>query len=175
MARGRAESEAAQARALALEQRLAAASIAQEQAFRAEIGKAFERLEGVQRHVMLQVAEAREAAKRAEALLAMAQQKNEELSAETQQLQAVVASQTQQSARIREDLARASRAADQLQSKRETLIQQVALLTGKLDAQTAQIESLEHGAIGAETRLEAAQKRPAATKKTGKADQSDLV
>lgn len=102
------------------EQRLAAANIAherrltelqeamaiQEQTFRAEINKATERLEGVQRHVMLQVAEARETAKRAEALLAKAQKKNEELSAEALQLRAELASQTQQSARAREDLAR---------------------------------------------------------------------
>ncbi len=200
-ARGQAAAEAAQARVQALEQqvessraeaeqRLAAANAAherrqtelqetmaaQEQAFRAEIDKATERLEGVQRHVMLQVTEAREATKRAEALLAKAQQKNEELSAEAQQLRAELASQAQQSARAHEDLDRASQAADQLRTERESLIQQLAMLTGKFDAQAAQIESLEHRAIGAESRLEAALKRPAATKKkAGKADQADLV
>lgn len=200
-ARGRAAAEAAQGRTQAqerqleaaraeAEQRLASANTAherrldelqeamatQEQAFRSEIDKATERLEGVQRHVMLQVAEAREAAKRAEALLIKVQQKNEQLSIEAPQLRAELASQTQQSARAREDLARVSQAADQLRTERETLIQQLAMLTGKLDAQTAQIESLEHRAIGAESRLEAALKRPAATKKkAGKADQTDLV
>lgn len=201
VARGRAAAEATEARALALErqveasraeaeQRLAAANAAherrltelreamaaQEQTFRTEIGKATERLEGVQRHVMLQVAEAREATKRAEALLAKAQQKNEELSAEAQQLRAELASQAQQSARAQEDLDRVSQAADQLRTERETLIQQFAMLTGKLDAQTAQIESLEHRAIGAEARLEKALKRPTGTKKkAGKEDQTDLV
>ena len=201
VARGRAEAGAAQARAQTLEQRveslraeaeqrLATANTAherrlaelqdvmatQEQAFRAEIDKATERLEGVQKHVMLQVAEAREASKRAEALLAKAQQKNEELSADAQQLRAELASQTQQSARSREDLAKVSQAADQLRTERESLIQQLAMLTGKLDAQTTQIESLEIRAVGAETRLEEALKRSAATKKkTAKAGQADLI
>ena len=201
VARGQAAAEAAQARAQALEQevessraeaeqRLAAANTAherrlaelqgamatQEQTFRAEIDKATERLEGVQKHVMLQVAEAREASKRAESLLTKAQQKNEELLADAQQLRAELASQTQQSARTREDLARASQAADQLRTERESLLQQLAMLTGKLDAQIAQIESLENRAVGAETRLEEALKRPAATKKkTAKADQAGLI
>lgn len=189
-ARGLAAAEAAQARAQAqerqleasraeAEQRLAAANTAherrqtelqaamaaQEQAFRAEIDKATERLEGVQRHVMLQVAEAREATKRVETLLAKAQQKNEELSTEAQQLRAELASQTQQSARTQEDLARVSQAADQLRTERETLIQQLAMLTGKLDAQEEQIKSLEHRATGAEARFEEALKRSVATKK----------
>lgn len=144
--RGRAAAEAAQARVQALEQqletlraeaeqRLAAANTAherrlaelqvtmaaQEQVFRAEIDKATERLEGVQKHVMLQVTEARDAAKRGEALLAKAQQRNEELSAETQQLRAELASQIWQSARTQEDLARVSQAADQVRAERETL------------------------------------------------------
>jgi len=199
--RGYAAAEAAQARAQALEQqiesshaeaeqRLAAANFAHErrlaelqgamaaheQAFRAEIAKATERLEGVQKHVMLQVAEAREATKRAEALLAKAQQKNDELSAEAQQLRAQLATQIQQSEKAQNDLARVSQVAEQLRTERETLIQQLAMLTGKLDAQTAQIESLEHRAIGAENRLEKALKRPAAIKKkTAKVDQADMI
>lgn len=200
-ARGRAAAEAAQARAQALEQQVEAsrteadqrltatnavherrlaelheAMTAQEQAFRAEIDKATERLEGVQKHVMQQVTEAREATKRAEMLLAKTQQKNEELLAEAQQLRAELASRTQQSARTQEDLAKVSQAADQLRIERESLIQQLAMLTGKLDAQTAQIESLEKRAVGAENRLEDALKRPAITKKkAGKRDQSSLV
>ncbi|MCS6762994.1 MAG: hypothetical protein MO853_02110 [Candidatus Protistobacter heckmanni] len=109
-------------------------------------------------------------------LLAKAQQKNEDLSAEAQQLRTDLASQTQQSTRAREDLARGSQEADKLRTERETLVQQLAMLTGKLDAKTAQIESLEHRAIGAESQLGVALKRPAATKKkAGKADQTDLV
>ncbi|MBN9424268.1 MAG: hypothetical protein BGO63_17465 [Candidatus Accumulibacter sp. 66-26] len=201
VARGHAVAEVTEARALTLErqvealhaeaeQRLAMtnatherrlaelreAMAAQEQTFRAEIGKATERLEGVQKHVMLQVTEAREATKRAEALLAKTQQKNEELSADAQQLRSELASRIQLCTRAHEDLERVSQAADQLRTERETQIQQLAMLTGKLDAQTTQIESLEQRASGAEARLEEALKRSVATKKkAGKAGQADLI
>ncbi len=58
----------------------------QESSFRQEINRATERLEGVQKHVMLQVTEAREAQKRAESQLSKANQKSEQLLAETLQL-----------------------------------------------------------------------------------------
>ena len=58
----------------------------QESSFRQEIDKATERLEGVQKHVMLQVTEAREAQKRAETKLSKANQKNEQLLAEALQM-----------------------------------------------------------------------------------------
>lgn len=195
----RAATEAAQARALALEQQLDASRVeaeqrlasakdehqqrvaelqaamaAQEQVFRAEIDKATERLEGVQKHVMLQVNEAREATKRAEALLAKSNQKNEVLSAEAQQLRTKLASQTQENDRAQRDLVRISQEADHSRTERESLIQQLAMLTGKLDAQAGQIESLERRAVGAETRLEEALKRPT-KKKVGKPGQPDLI
>jgi chromosome segregation ATPase len=191
--------DAAQARARALEQQLESARTeaenrmasvrteydqqlaelratmtTQEQAFRVEIDKATERLEGVQKHVMLQVSEAREATRRAEALLAKSRQKNEDLSAEAQQLKTTLANQTQQTERAQADLTNMSQQAKQLQTERESQLQQLAMLTGKLDAQTAQLESLEHRACGAEARLEEALKRPATTKKkTAKEDQTD--
>ena len=197
----RATTEAAQARALALEQQiessraeaeerlssakaehqhreteLQSAMAAQEQAFRAEIDKATERLEGVQKHVMLQVTEAREATKRVEALLVKANQKNEVLSAEVQQLRARLVSQTQQNDRAQTDLARVSQEVAHLRAEREPLIQQLAMLTGKLDAQAEQIESLERRAVGAETRLEEALKQPKAIKKrVAKSDQANLI
>ncbi len=131
-----------------------AAMTKQEQTYRAEIAKATERLEGVQKHVMLQVAEARETTKRTEALLAKAQQKNEGLSAETQRLSVQLSIQTQVNETGKNELAKLLRTADQLRVERETLIQQIAMLTGKLDSQTKQIESLEHRANSAESRLE---------------------
>lgn len=197
----RAVTEAAQARALALEQQLdalraeaerrlasakdehqqrvaelQAAMAAQEQVYRAEIDKATERLEGVQKHVMLQVNEAREATKRAEALLAKANQKNEALSAEAQLLRTKLASQTLENDRAQRDLAKVSQEADHSRTERESLTQQLAMLTGKLDAQAGQIESLERRAVGAETRLEEALKRPATPKKKAeKPSQADLI
>ena len=58
----------------------------QEAAFRQEIDKATERLEGVQKHVLLQVSEAREAQKQAETQFSKAVQKNEQVSTEVQKL-----------------------------------------------------------------------------------------
>ncbi|MGV0951728.1 MAG: hypothetical protein ACOYB3_13750 [Azonexus sp.] len=46
-------------------------------------------------------------------------------------------------------------------------------MTGTRDAQAGQIDALERRAVGAETRLEAALKRPVAIKKAAKADQLD--
>lgn len=197
----RAATEAVQARALALEQQLdtsrvdaeqrlasakaehqqrvaelQAAMAAQEQVFRAEIDKATERLEGVQKHVMLQVSEAREATKRAEALLAKANQKNEVLLTEAQQLRTKLASQTQENDRAQRDLAKVSQEADHSRTERESLTEQLAMLTGKLDAQAGQLESLERRAVGAETRLEVALKRPTTLKKNvGKPGQVGLI
>lgn len=133
-------------------------------------------MEGVQKHVMLQVTEAREAQKRAEAQLSKASQKNEQLLAEAQQIRRQIASLTQTSERAQTDLAQAHGEMSRLQSERESLIQQVATATGKLGALGEQIESLERRAIGAETRLEDALKRPATAKrKAEKPHQQDLI
>ncbi len=58
---------------------LQATLAAQERSFQQEIDKATKRLEGVQKHAMLQFDEARDAQKRAEAQLSKANQKNEQL------------------------------------------------------------------------------------------------
>ncbi len=147
---------------------LQASLSAQEVAFRQEIGKATERLEGVQKHVMLQVTEAREAQKRVEVLLSKANQKNEQLSAELQQFRNQIALLTQTSERSQVDLAQAHAETTQLRAERESLIQQMGSVTGKLDALREQIESLERRAVGAETRLEEALKRPTTERKVKK-------
>ena len=157
-------------------ERLQAALVAQEAAFRQEIDKATERLEGVQKHVLLQVSEAREAQKRAEAQLSKNAEKNEKLSTEVQQLRWQVASFTQMSERAQSDLVQAHDEMTRLRTDRESLIQQVAGATGKLGALVNQIESLERRAIGAETRLEEALKRPPTNKrKAEKPHQQDLI
>ncbi len=137
----------------------------QERSFRQEIDKATERLEGVQKHVMLQVTEAREAQKRAEAQLSKACQKNEQLLAEAQEIRHQIGSLTQTSERAQTDLARAHDEMNRLQSGREALVQQIATATGKLGALGEQIESLERRAVGAETRLEDALKWSVAAKR----------
>jgi chromosome segregation ATPase len=142
-----------------------AAFAAQESAFRQEIDKTTERLEGVQKHVMLQVAEAREAQKRAETQLSKAAQKAEQLSTEAQELRKHIALSAQMSERAKVDLTAAHEEMSKLRAERESLIQQVAAGTGKLDALVAQIESLERRAVGAEGRLEEALTRSATTAK----------
>jgi chromosome segregation ATPase len=154
---------------------LQASLAAQEIAFRQEIDKATERLEGVQKHVMLQVAEARETQKRAEALLAKANQKNEQLSADLQQFKSQTALLTQTSERTQNDLAKAHAETTRLQAERELLIQQLGTANGKLGALSEQNKSLERRAAGAETRLEEALKRPAAKKRVVKHHQQDLI
>jgi len=142
-----------------------AALAAQEAAFRKEIDIATERLEGVRKHVMLQVTEARDAQKRSEAQLSKASQKNEQLSADLQLLGRQIATMTQVSERTQADLAHAHEETTQLRTERELFIQQLAAATGKIDAQRERLESLERRAIGAETRLEDALKRPTAAKR----------
>ena len=155
---------------------LQAALATQESSFRHEIDKATERLEGVQKHVMLQVTEAREAQKRAETRLSKTNQKNEQLSAEVQQLGRQIVSLTQTSERALADLTQAHAVIDKLRSERESLVQQVATAAGKLDALGQQVESLERRAVGAETRLETVLKRPVAMKKMAeKPHQQDLI
>ena len=155
---------------------LQASLSAQEVAFREEISKATERLEGVQKHVMLQVAETREAQKRAETLLSKANQKNEQLSAELQQLKSQIALLAQTSERAQTDLVRAHSETIQLRAERETLIQQLGTANGKLGALGEQIESLERKAVSVEARLEEALKRPPTRKvKVEKTHQQDLI
>jgi len=180
VANSRSATDMAQAQAAALaqqlesskieeEQRLAAAKIeyqqlqsamaVQEQTFRAEIDKATIRLEGVQKHIMLQVSEAREATKRAETLLAKANLKNAELSDAAQQFAAKLTVQTAENQRMQIELERVSKEALQLRTAHEQLIQQHAIQLGKSAAQTEQIESLQRRTIGTETRLENVLKR----------------
>jgi chromosome segregation ATPase len=154
---------------------LQAALATQECSFRQEIDRATERLEGVQKHVMLQVTEARDAQKRAETLLSRTNQKNEQLSAEVQQLGRQIASIAQTSERAQADLTQAHGLIDKLGSERESLVQQVATAAGKLGALEQQVESLERRAVGAETRLETALKRSAVEKKKAGKHHENLI
>lgn len=158
--------EAAKAEHQQREAELQAALAASELTFRAEIDKTTERLEGVQKHVMVQVADARESAKRAEALLAKASQRNETLSAEIQKLRAQLQALGDDRERAQRELEKLCGEAEQLRTERDSLRQQLAALGGKLDAQTAQIESLERRAVGAELRLDTTLKRKMATEKS---------
>lgn len=83
---------------------LRAALADREVAARAKVDKATERLEGVQKHVMLQANEAKEAQRRAEAALAKVQQRNEQLVNQVQQLSAEAVSQQRLAERMQQQV-----------------------------------------------------------------------
>lgn len=126
---------------------------AQEAAFRNEIAQATERLESVQKHVMLQVSEAREGRKKAETLL---QQTEQQLAVREQGLQ-----DAQGQLRLQtRDLERLHNTAQQLaqqlatsEQQRESLQRQLAAAEGKLDAWQEQLASQARRAREAENRL----------------------
>lgn len=95
------------------------------------------RLEGVQRRVMMQTEEARDAQRRAEASLAKTQQRNEQLVGDVQRLAADAAEQRRLAERHEKQLASVMEEARELQRERDALVQQAALLQGQLAARTA--------------------------------------
>ncbi len=108
-----------------------------ETALRAQIDQAAVRLEGVQKRVMLQTEEARDAQRRAEASLAKTQQRNEQLVGDVQRLSADAAEQRRLAERHEKQLASAMEEARELRRERDALVQQVALLHGQVAARTA--------------------------------------
>ena len=86
-----------------------------------------------------------------------------------------IASISQTSERAQADLAQTQGVIDKLRSERESLVQQVATAAGKLGVLEQQVESLERRAVGAETRLETALKRPAAEKRKSGKHHGDLI
>lgn len=108
-----------------------------ETALRAQIDQAAVRLEGVQKRVMLQTEEARDAQRRAEASLAKTQQRNEQLVGDVQRLSADAAERRRLAERHEKQLASAMEEARELRRERDALVQQVALLHGQVAARTA--------------------------------------
>jgi chromosome segregation ATPase len=103
-----------------------------ESALRTEVDQATARLEGVQKRVMLQADEAREAQRRAEAALAKIQQRNEQLVGDVQRLSADAAEQRRHAERHEKQLASVIEEARELRRERDALAQQVASLQGEL-------------------------------------------
>ncbi len=118
------------------------AHAAAEASFREELARATERLEGVQRHVMLQVSEAREAQKRAEDQLAKAVQRGERLGTELEGLRAQTATQAMQLQRATQDHQAAAMQAKQAQAERDELKVQLANTTGRLEGTQQQVREL---------------------------------
>jgi chromosome segregation ATPase len=115
------------------------AHAAAQASFQAELARATERLEGVQRHVMRQVSEAREAQKRAEDQLARAVQRGERLGVELEGLRAQAAAQALQVQRAAQDHQAAATQAAQAQAERDALVVQLANTAGRLEGAQQQV------------------------------------
>ncbi|TDN70021.1 DNA-binding protein [Paraburkholderia sp. BL10I2N1] len=105
-----------------------------EAALRAEVDRATARLEGVQKRVMLQTEEARDAQRRAEAALSEVRKRNEQLIGDVERISADAAEQRRVAERHEKLHDRVTQEARGLQHERDGLAQQVALLQGQLKA-----------------------------------------
>ncbi|ALL70288.1 Plasmid replication region DNA-binding N-term (plasmid) [Paraburkholderia caribensis MBA4] len=105
-----------------------------EAALRAEVNQATSRLEAVQKHVMLQTEDAREAQRRAESALSDIRKRNELLVAEVERTSADAAEQRRLAERHEKLLDRVTDEAQQLRLGRDALAQQMALLQGQMRA-----------------------------------------
>jgi len=103
-----------------------------EAALRAEVGRATARLEGVQKRVMLQTEEARDAQRRAEAALSEARKRNEQLVCDVERISADAAEQRRLAERHEKLHDRVTQEARGLRHERDGLAKQVALLQGQL-------------------------------------------
>ncbi|TAM18746.1 MAG: integrase [Pandoraea sp.] len=108
-----------------------------ETALRTQIDQAAMRLEGVQKRVMMQTEEARDAQRRAETALAKTQQRNEQLVGDVQRQAADAAEQRRLAERNEKQLASAMEEARELRRERDALVQQLAHLQGQVAARTA--------------------------------------
>lgn len=105
-----------------------------EAGFREEITRATERLEGVQKHVMLQVSQAREAQKRAEEQAAKSLQRSERLAGELEPLRTELATVTTQLQRAAQDHAAELAKTQHLLAERDELKVQLANTMGRLES-----------------------------------------
>jgi chromosome segregation ATPase len=115
---------------------LRAAHAEHETALRTEVDQATARLEGVQKRVMLQTEEARDAQRRAEAALSKTRQRNEQLVADIQRIAAEAAEHRRLADRHEKQLASVMDEARDLRRERDALAQQAALLQGQLKARS---------------------------------------
>jgi chromosome segregation ATPase len=115
---------------------LLAARAEHESTLRAEVDQATTRLESVQKRVMMQADEAREAQRRAEAALSKTQQRNEQLVGDVQHLSAEAAEQRRLAERHEKQLASVMDEARELRRERDALAQQVASLQGQIKTHT---------------------------------------
>ena len=109
---------------------------------RDELAHATEQLEGVQKHVMMQVAEAREAQKHAEVQLLKAQQRYERLSSEATSLREQERTLKTQMQRAMQECALATENAARAQAERNELNVRLATTNGRLESTAQQLTDL---------------------------------
>lgn len=121
-------------------------------AFQSELGKATQRMEGVQKHMMQQIGEARDERRRAEVQAARVQEKYESLQAEMGALRTDLIEKKRMLERSGKTLEQAEADLHRLQHEREMLLAELAEARGKLASAAQLVASLEARATAAEAR-----------------------
>jgi len=141
---------------------------AEEEKFRAEITRATEQLEMVRKQVLEQLSVAQKSKEETEFRLEVAHKENAQLDAEVQKLRTDLALQFELREQILKANAKNESNLERLLTERDSIVRELAKASGKLSAQTAQIESLERRALSAELRLEKEMERRAKPQKSTK-------
>jgi chromosome segregation ATPase len=110
------------------------AQMEHEDALRSTVDQAMFRLEGVQKHVMLQAEQARDAQRRVEAELSKCRQRNDRLAEQIQQVSADAGEHRRLAEKYESQLGGAISEARDLRRDRDDLSRQVGLLQGQLAA-----------------------------------------
>lgn len=138
---------------------------AKEVELRAELTRTTERLEGVQKHVMLQVAEARDAQKRAEDHATKAVQRGEKLGTELESMRVQLAEVQSTHQRAVEAQTAAAAEAGKLRMERDSLKEKLANTTGQLEGISKRFDALSRQlSRGQKTVLAGARPQPTATR-----------
>ena len=134
---------------------------------RAELTRTTERLEGVQKHVMLQVADARNAQQRAEDQTTKANQRADKFGAEVETLRAQLAEVQSTHQRTAAAQTAALAEAGHLRAERDSLKEKLANTTGQLEGIVRQFDALSQQlSQGPRANLSGARLRPTATNRT---------
>lgn len=146
----------------------ATAELASKEAnLRAELTRTTERLEGVQKHVLLQVADARDAQKRAEDQANKATQRGDKLSGELEAMRTHLGEVSSELERAVAGRMAADEDANRLRSERELLKDKLANATGQAQAMSKQVEALSrHLSQGGKAAPAASQSTVSATNST---------
>jgi chromosome segregation ATPase len=115
---------------------------ASEARLRDELALATERLEGVQRHVLRQVDEARESQRRAEDQLAKALQRNERLAGDMEPLRTETVTLATQLRLATQEQAAAAQTVEKLRAERDDFARQAGSASGRLEATSQQVADL---------------------------------